>query len=189
MINLNIMAEKQPINLVWIDLEMTGLDPQFEKIIEIAIIITNYNLDIIATAPVLVIHQDDVILEKMDNWNKKVHAKTGLIDKVKVSVINEEQAQKIMLEFLKNFVPKGKSPMCGNSVHQDRRFLQKYMPELESYFHYRNIDVSTLKELCKLWNKKFYKKIIKQSAHQALDDIKESIEELKYYKENFLKTE
>lgn len=183
------MINKKSTNLIWIDLEMTGLNPSFERIIEIAMIITNSNLDIIATSEVIAIHQDDDILEKMDNWNKTVHNKTGLIEKVKKSIIKEFEAEKIMLDFLGKFVKKGLSPMCGNSVHQDRRFLQKYMPDLESYFHYRNIDVSTLKELCKLWNKKIYKGINKKSSHKALDDIQESIEEMKYYKNNFLKNE
>ena len=183
------MTYDKSTNLIWIDLEMTGLNPNFEKIIEIAMIITNSNLEIIAQSEVIAIKQEDNILERMDNWNKKVHTKTGLIERVKNSLITESQAERIMLNFLEQFVDKGISPMCGNSVHQDRRFLQKYMPLLESYFHYRNIDVSTLKELCKLWNKRIYKGITKKSAHKALDDIKESIEEMNYYRNNFLKIE
>lgn len=168
-------------------MEMTGLDPEKERIIEVAAIITEADLTFVAQGPVLVIHQSNELLDAMDKWNQSTHAKSGLIEKVKSSTLDEEQAQDLMLEFLNQHVPAGKSPMCGNTIGQDRRFMVKYMPRLESFFHYRNLDVSTLKELSLRWKPEVYKSFTKQSRHEALADIYESIEELKHYREHFIK--
>ena len=174
-------------NLIWIDMEMTGLSPENDRIIEVAIVITDSNLETVAEAPTLVVHQSDAMLDGMDNWNKSTHGRSGLIDKVKASTLDERAVELRMLDFLKLHVPKGISPMCGNSVCQDRRFMAKGMPDLEAYFHYRNLDVSTLKELCKRWRPELAKGLVKHGKHEALADIYESIEELKYYREHFLK--
>jgi oligoribonuclease len=176
-------------NLVWIDMEMTGLVPERDRIIEIAIVVTNANLETVAEAPVLVVHQPDAVLDAMDSWNKGTHGKSGLIDKVKQSTLTEEQAEAQMLAFLKLHVPATTSPMCGNSICQDRRFLARWMPALEAHFHYRNLDVSTLKELAKRWRPALLAGMVKHGKHEALADIYESIEELKYYREHFLKME
>ncbi|MDA8561498.1 oligoribonuclease [Gammaproteobacteria bacterium] len=173
-------------NLIWIDLEMTGLNPEIEKIIEIAIIITDSNLNIIAEAPVFAINQSDDLLNKMDSWNTKQHNASGLVTRVKESKTLEIDAEKAMIEFLKQYVRPGKSPMCGNTIYQDRKFLSKYMPELEKYFHYRLLDVSTLKELALRWAPEIYSGTQKNSKHLALEDIRDSINELKYYKDHFL---
>ena len=173
--------------LVWLDLEMTGLDPEKERIIEMAVVITEPDLTFVAEGPVLVIHQSDALLDAMDKWNQSTHGKSGLIDKVKASTITEQRAEEIMVAFIAEHVPEGKSPMCGNTIGQDRRFLQKYMPRLESFFHYRNLDVSTLKELSLRWKPEVYKSFVKHSRHEALADIYESIEELKHYREHFIK--
>jgi len=173
--------------LVWLDLEMTGLDPEKERIIEAAVVITEPDLTFVAEGPVLVIHQSDELLDAMDKWNTSTHGKTGLTDKVKASTLTEEQAEIQLLNFLSQYVPSGKSPLCGNTVGQDRRFLVKYMPRLEAFFHYRNLDVSTLKELALRWKPEVYKGFVKQSRHEALADIYESIEELKHYREHFIK--
>lgn len=174
-------------NLIWIDLEMTGLNPDKERIIEMAVIVTDSQLNILAEGPVFAIHQSDELLNAMDNWNTKQHNASGLVARVKASHINEAEAEKAMLDFLKQYVPEGKSPMCGNTVYQDRRFLTRYMPELEKYFHYRLLDVSTLKELALRWAPEVYNGLQKESKHLALDDIRESIEELKYYRAHLLK--
>ena len=174
--------------LVWLDMEMSGLDPEKEKILEIAMIITDGNLEIVAEGPVLVIHQSDAVLDAMDSWNKGTHGKSGLIDKVKASVMTDDAAQAICLDFIKQHLKPGASPMCGNTIHQDRRFMARYMPELEAYFHYRNIDVSTVKELCKRWQPQTAKQFVKQQAHTALADIIESIEELRFYRANFFRS-
>ena len=174
-------------NLIWIDMEMTGLAPDTDGIIEVAIVITDSALNTVAEAPVLVVHQTDAVLDGMDNWNKSTHAKSGLIDKVKASPLDARAVELRMLDFLKRHVPKGVSPMCGNSVCQDRRFMARGMPELETWFHYRNLDVSTLKELVKRWRPDLAKGMVKHGKHEALADIYESIEELKYYREHFLK--
>lgn len=175
-----------PDNLIWIDLEMTGLNPDKDRIIEIATIITDTKLNIVAEGPVFAIHQENDLLNGMDSWNTKQHNASGLVRRVKESDVTEEMAQAKTLEFLRQYVPPGKSPMCGNSVHQDRRFLYKYMPELERYFHYRLLDVSTLKVLALRWAPKIYNGLAKESKHLALDDIRESIEEMKYYRDNLL---
>lgn len=173
-------------NLIWIDLEMTGLNPDTDRIIEIAIIVTNENLDVVAESPTLAIYQPESILTQMDNWNVKHHTQSGLISRVQASNINEQQAEQIMLEFLNLYASPNKSPMCGNSICQDRRFLYRYMPQLEAFFHYRNLDVSTLKELAKRWSPSVHQSFKKKSKHIALEDIKDSIAELKHYREFFL---
>lgn len=172
-------------NLVWIDLEMTGLDPEKERIIEIATIVTDSALNIVAEGPVFAVHQSDALLGAMDGWNTKQHHSSGLVARVKASQVTEAEAEAATIAFLKQYVTPGKSPMCGNTVYQDRRFLTKYMPELEKFFHYRLLDVSTIKELALRWAPKIYGGVQKNSKHLALDDIKDSIEELKYYRANF----
>jgi oligoribonuclease len=174
-------------HLIWIDLEMTGLDPDRDLIIEIATVITDKDLNILAQGPVLAVHQSDAALAAMDDWNQKHHGESGLIDRVKASIINEAEAERLTIEFLKQWVPENTSPICGNSIGQDRRFLYRYMPKLEAYFHYRNIDVSTLKELAARWAPEVKNGFNKESTHQALDDIIESIEELRYYREHFIR--
>ena len=173
-------------NLIWIDLEMTGLYPETDRIIEIAVVVTDPQLQVRVEGPVFAIHQSDATLDAMDAWNKGTHGKSGLIDRVKASTVNEESAQEQVIEFLKSYVPAGKSPMCGNSICQDRRFLAKTMPKLEEFFHYRNLDVSTLKELAKRWKPDILAGFKKAQAHTALADIQESIDELVYYREHFL---
>ncbi|MDC8770974.1 oligoribonuclease [Roseateles albus] len=173
-------------NLIWIDLEMTGLYPDTDRIIEIAVVVTDANLNIKVEGPVFAIHQSDETLDKMDNWNKGTHGKSGLIDRVKASTITEDEAVAQTIAFLKQYVPAAKSPMCGNSICQDRRFLANYMPKLEAFFHYRNLDVSTLKELAKRWKPGIAAGFKKAQAHTALADIHESIDELAYYREHFL---
>ncbi|MCX7154306.1 MAG: oligoribonuclease [Betaproteobacteria bacterium] len=180
------MAQDQN-NLLWIDMEMTGLQPDSDRIIEIAIVVTDSALNTVAEAPVLVVHQADSVLDGMDAWNKGTHGKSGLIEKVKASRLAEAEAELQMVAFLNEYVPKQVSPMCGNSICQDRRFLARWMPALEGYFHYRNLDVSTLKELAKRWRPELSKGLTKHGKHEALADIYESIEELKYYREHFLK--
>ncbi len=178
---------KSDQNLVWLDCEMTGLDPEKERLIEIAIIVTGPDLTPRVEGPVLVIHQSDAQLDAMDAWNKGTHGRSGLIDKVKASTITEAQAEQQILDFLSKYVPRNGSPMCGNTISQDRRFLVKYMPKLEAFFHYRNLDVSTLKELAKRWRPEVYNAFKKQQAHTALADVHESIDELAYYREHFLR--
>lgn len=181
------LLKKSDLNLVWLDCEMTGLDPEKERIIEIAVIVTGPNLEPRIEGPVLVIHQEDAILNAMDAWNKGTHGKSGLIDKVKASTVTEAQAEAELIAFLSKYVPKGTSPMCGNSIGQDRRFLVKYMPKLEAFFHYRNVDVSTFKELARRWKPEVYSAFKKAQKHTALADVNESIEELAHYREHFLK--
>jgi oligoribonuclease len=186
----NIMpAEDKKQRLIWIDMEMTGLDPDNDRIIEIAAVVTEGNLDIVAEAPVLVVHQADSVLNGMDKWNKSTHGKSGLIDKVKASRMSEPDAEKKMLAFLKKQLPAQTSPMSGNSICQDRRFLARHMPKLEAFFHYRNLDVSTLKELAGRWRPAMKNGFQKANKHEALADIYESIEELKYYREHFIRLE
>jgi oligoribonuclease len=169
--------------LVWIDMEMSGLLPETDRILESAMIVTDGDLNIVAEGPVLVVHQEDAVLDRMDAWNKGTHSKSGLIDKVKASTLTEAEVEAECLAFLKQHVKSSISPMCGNTIHQDRRFMNRYMPKLEAYFHYRNIDVSTIKELCKRWQPEIAKGFSKQQAHTALADIIESVEELRYYRE------
>lgn len=175
------MAQDQN-NLVWIDMEMTGLVPDSDRVIEIAMVVTDAQLNVLAQGPVLVVHQPDEVLDGMDGWNKSTHAKSGLIEKVKASVLDEAATETLSIEFLKAYVPAGTSPMCGNSICQDRRFMARWLPRLEAYFHYRNLDVSTLKELVRRWKPEVAKGMVKHNKHEALADILESIEELKYYR-------
>ncbi|MCX7814653.1 MAG: oligoribonuclease [Tepidimonas ignava] len=174
-------------NLVWIDCEMTGLNPERDRLLEVAVVVTGPNLTPRIEGPVLVIHQDDAVLDAMDSWNKGTHGKSGLIDKVRASTMTEAEAETVLLDFIARYVPKGGSPMCGNSIGQDRRFLVKYMPRLEAFFHYRNLDVSTLKELAKRWRPEVYKAFQKQQRHTALADVHESIDELQHYRDHFLR--
>jgi oligoribonuclease len=177
---------KSDQNLIWLDCEMTGLDPEADRLIEIAVIVTGPDLTPRIEGPVLVIHQSDAQLDKMDAWNKGTHGRSGLIDKVKASTVTEAQAEQQVLEFVAKYAPKNSTPMCGNSISQDRRFLVKYMPKLEAFFHYRNIDVSTLKELAKRWRPDVYASFRKQQKHTALADVHESIDELAHYRAQFL---
>lgn len=174
-------------NLVWLDMEMTGLNPDGDRIIEMAMVVTNSALELVAESPSWVVHQSDEVLAGMDEWNQKTHGRSGLIDKVRASTTSEAEVEAAALEFLRKYSGKGHSPMCGNTIGQDRRFMARYMPELEAFFHYRNLDVSTLKELCKRWQPDIHKGFKKKGRHTALADIYESIDELKYYREHFLK--
>ncbi|MBD2815524.1 oligoribonuclease [Xenorhabdus sp. Flor] len=177
---------KSENNLIWIDLEMTGLDPERDRIIEIATIVTDSELNILAEGPVIAVHQSDEQLALMDDWNVRTHTASGLVERVKRSSFDEAEAEKMTIAFLEQWVPAGKSPICGNSIGQDRRFLFRYMPELEKYFHYRYLDVSTLKELTRRWKPELLAGLSKKNSHQALDDIRESIAELVYYREHFI---
>ena len=178
---------QDPNALVWIDLEMTGLNPDSDKIIEIATVITDSQLNLVAQGPVLAVHQPDSVLSAMDEWNTRTHGGSGLTQRVRESTLSEADAERLTLEFIQQFVPKNKSPLCGNSICQDRRFLARGMPNLESYLHYRNLDVSTLKELVRRWKPEIASGFDKKNTHKALDDILESIGELKYYREHFIK--
>lgn len=180
---------KSDQNLIWLDCEMTGLDPEIDRLIEIAVIVTGPVLQPRIEGPVLVIHQSDEQLDKMDAWNKGTHGRSGLIDKVKASTVTEAQAQQQILDFVARYAPKNSTPMCGNSISQDRRFLVRYMPKLEAFFHYRNVDVSTLKELAKRWRPDVYSSFRKQQKHTALADVHESIDEMAHYREHLLKLE
>ena len=174
-------------NLIWIDMEMSGLNPDTDRILEVAVVVTDSRLNTVAEGPVLVVHQPAAVLDVMDQWNKSTHAKTGLTEKVKAATLAEAEVEARVVAFLAEHVPPRMSPMCGNSVHQDRRFLARHMPALEAYFLYRNLDVSTLKELAKRWKPEIMAGLVKHGKHEALADIYESIEELKYYREHFLK--
>ncbi|HUS24890.1 MAG TPA: oligoribonuclease [Candidatus Binatia bacterium] len=176
-----------PANLIWIDLEMTGLVPEQHRIIEIATLVTNSQLELLAEGPVLAVYQPDDELAKMDEWNVRQHGQSGLVQRVRTSSVGEMQAERATIEFLEQWVPAGKSPMCGNSICQDRRFLARWMPALEKHFHYRNLDVSTLKELCQRWAPDVARGLTKESRHLALDDIRDSVAELRYYRQHFLK--
>lgn len=183
------MATKSAKNLIWIDLEMTGLKVEDDRIIEIATIITDSHLNVLEEGPVIAVHQNEERMKSMDAWNTEQHNKSGLVQRVLASHYDEQAAQQETIEFIKKYVPRGKSPMCGNSICQDRRFLYWYMPELCQYFHYRNLDVSTIKELCRRWTPDIAKKYKKESEHLALQDIRDSIDELKFYREHFIRPE
>ena len=176
-----------PTHLLWLDMEMTGLSPDTDRIIEVAIVVTDADLNTVAEGPVLVVHQPDEVMNAMDSWNKGTHGKSGLIDRVKASQLTEADAEAQMLEFVKQHVPPRTSPMCGNSICQDRRFMARSMPQLEAFFHYRNLDVSTLKELAKRWRPGLCETFKKSNKHEALADIYESIDELKFYREHFIR--
>ncbi|UCB55056.1 MAG: oligoribonuclease [Thiotrichales bacterium] len=180
------MPQQNPENLIWIDLEMTGLDPMEDRIIEIATVVTDKNLNILEEGPTLAVNQSDEMLEGMDEWCTTQHGKSGLTDRVRNSSISEATAEAVTLAFLEKYVPQGRSPMCGNSICQDRRFLARWMPELEEFFHYRNLDVSTLKELARRWSPEVCDGFEKESSHLAMDDIKDSIAELMYYRKTIL---
>lgn len=184
---VSMPARPNEYNLVWVDMEMTGLDPDTDRIIEVAVVVTDPELNVLAEGPVFAIHQPDEVLDRMDAWNKGTHGRSGLIDRVKASTVTETEAETALIAFLKHFVPSGKSPMCGNTICQDRRFMVRGMPKLEAFFHYRNLDVSTLKELCKRWKPEIASGFKKHQKHTALADIVESIEELRYYREHFIK--
>jgi oligoribonuclease len=179
-------AKPNELNLIWVDMEMTGLDPDRDRIIEVAVLVTDMELNVLAEGPVFAIHQPDQVLDMMDDWNKSTHGRSGLIDRVKASRVREIDAEAALLAFLKRYVPASKSPMCGNSICQDRRFMARSMPKLEAFFHYRNLDVSTLKELCRRWKPEVVKGFKKHQKHTAMADILESIEELRYYREHFI---
>ena len=181
-----VPARPNEFNLVWVDMEMTGLDPDTDRIIEVAVVVTDPHLNILAEGPVFAIHQSDEILDGMDAWNKGTHGRSGLIDRVRASTITEADAEVALVDFLRHFVPPGKSPMCGNTICQDRRFMARGMKKLEAFFHYRNLDVSTLKELCRRWKPELVSGFKKHQKHTALADILESIEELRYYRDHFI---
>ena len=181
------LLKKSDQNLVWLDCEMTGLDPEKERIIEIAVVVTGPQLTPRIEGPILAIHQSDELLDQMDKWNKNTHGRSGLIDRVRASTMTEDDAQTQLLAFLALYVPKGSTPMCGNTIGQDRRFLVRYMPKLEIFFHYRNVDVSTFKELAKRWRPEVYSAFKKRQSHTAMADVHESIDELEHYREHFLK--
>jgi len=172
--------------LLWVDMEMSGLSPESDRVLELAVVITDAELNVVAEGPVIVVHQDDSVLEKMDSWNRSTHARSGLISRVRESRVDEAAAQRQMLEWVARYVPAGRSPMCGNSICQDRRFMARWMPQLEAFFHYRNLDVSTLKELARRWKPEVFRSFEKKSRHEALADIYESIEELKHYRARWL---
>jgi len=179
--------KKSENNLIWVDMEMTGLLPDTDRILEVAVVVTDPDLVVRVEGPVFAIHQTDALLDGMDAWNKGTHGRSGLIEKVKASTVDEAAAEKELMHFISRYIPKNGSPMCGNTIGQDRRFLVKYMPKLEAYFHYRNLDVSTLKELAKRWKPSAYNGFKKQQAHTALADVHESIEELAHYRDTFLR--
>jgi oligoribonuclease len=185
---MNTQAQPHALNLIWIDLEMTGLVPEEHRIIEIATLVTDTQLNLLAEGPVIAVHQPEHELAKMDDWNVRQHGGSGLTQRVRDSRVSEAEAEQITLEFLRQWVPASKSPICGNSICQDRRFLARWMPQLERHFHYRNLDVSTLKELCQRWSPDIAKQFSKSSSHLALDDIRDSLAELRFYRENFIRS-
>ncbi|MGL6069686.1 oligoribonuclease [Craterilacuibacter sp.] len=178
---------QDPNKLIWLDMEMTGLEPDTDRIIEVAMIVTDSQLNILDQSPVYVVHQSDAVMNGMDEWNTKTHGRTGLTERVRVSTLSEAEVETALLAFMQEHVAERVTPMCGNSIGQDRRFMARWMPKLEAYFHYRNLDVSTLKELCKRWKPDVYKGVVKKGKHEALADIIESIEELRYYRANFIR--
>jgi oligoribonuclease len=173
-------------NLVWVDMEMSGLNPDTDRVLEIAVVVTDAQLEVLAEGPVVVVHQSDRVLAAMDSWNTATHGRSGLTEKVRASRVDEVEAQRRVIEFLQAFAPPGKSPMCGNSICQDRRFMARWLPQLEAYFHYRNLDVSTLKELARRWKPEVYRAFDKKSRHEALADIYESIDEMRHYRQFFI---
>ena len=175
-------------NLIWVDMEMSGLNPVTDRVLEVAVVVTDTHLNTLGEGPVMVVRQPESVLEAMDSWNRSAHAKSGLIERVKASPLSEADVEERLVEFLQEYVPPGVSPMCGNSVHQDRRFMVSYLPRLEAFFHYRNLDVSTIKELARRWRPDLMDTMKKESSHKALDDIRESIKELQHYREHFFKT-
>ncbi len=179
---------RSEFNLIWLDMEMTGLEPQTDRIIEVAVVVTDSDLKVAIEGPILAIQQSDATLDLMDDWNKNTHGRSGLIERVRASTVDEASASAQLQAFLAQYVPAGKSPMCGNSICQDRRFMARWMPEFETFFHYRNLDVSTLKELCRRWEPTIYKGFQKRAMHTAMADIHESIDELKYYRQHFIRT-
>ena len=185
--SVSAQPQQNQNHLIWLDMEMSGLDPEVCRVLEVAVVITDKNLNTVAEGPVLVIHQADAVLDAMDSWNKNTHGRSGLIDKVKASTLTEDHASAQLIEFLAHHIPKGVSPLCGNSVHQDRRFMVRYMATFEAYFHYRNLDVSTLKELAARWAPEVKKSFVKKTMHTALADVYESIDELKHYRDHFIK--
>ncbi|MDR0996045.1 MAG: oligoribonuclease [Zoogloeaceae bacterium] len=178
---------RDAMNLIWLDMEMTGLDPEHDKILELAIVATDTQLNILGESPSWVVHQSDATLAAMDDWNQKTHGRSGLVERVKLSTLDEQQVEQAALAFVEQFAPAQASPMCGNTIGQDRRFMARHMPTLEAWFHYRNLDVSTLKELCKRWTPEVYKGFQKKGAHTAMADVLESIDELKFYRQNFIR--
>ena len=178
---------QNPLNLCWLDMEMTGLNPETDKIIEVAMIITDADLNVLAQSEVFAVHQSDEVLNAMDEWNTATHGRTGLTERVRASYYTEAEVEQKLLGFMAAWIPEKATPMCGNTIHQDRRFMVKYMPRLEAYFHYRNLDVSTLKELARRWKPEILDGFTKQGTHQAMDDIRESVAELAYYREHFIK--
>lgn len=182
-----MLMAKNDTHLVWIDMEMSGLDPDKDRILEVALVVTDKDLNLVEEGPVLVVHQPDAVLDGMDSWNKGTHGKSGLIDKVKASTLTEAAVEEAMIAFMKQHISARTSPMCGNSICQDRRFLARHLPQMEAYFHYRNLDVSTFKELAKRWKPQIMDGFKKANLHTALSDILESIEELKYYREHFIR--
>lgn len=178
---------QDPNKLIWLDMEMTGLEPDSDRIIEVAMVVTDSQLNVLDQSEVYVVHQSDAVMNGMDEWNTKTHGRTGLTERVRASTLSEAEVEAALLAFMQQHVAERVTPMCGNSIGQDRRFMARWMPKLEAYFHYRNLDVSTLKELCKRWKPDVYKGVVKKGKHEALADIMESIEELRYYRENFIR--
>jgi len=174
-------------NLIWVDMEMSGLNPDTDRVLEIAVVITDSQLEVLAEGPVVVVRQSDRVLESMDSWNTATHARSGLTERVRASVVDESSAERQLIDFLETLVPAGKSPMCGNSICQDRRFMARWLPRLEAFFHYRNVDVSTLKELARRWRPEVYRTFDKKSRHEALADIYESIDEMRHYRQHFIR--
>jgi len=174
-------------NLIWVDMEMSGLNPDTDRVLEIAVVITDSQLEVLAEGPVVVVRQSDRVLESMDSWNTATHARSGLTERVRASVVDESSAERQLIDFLETLVPAGRSPMCGNSICQDRRFMARWLPRLEAFFHYRNVDVSTLKELARRWRPEVYRTFDKKSRHEALADIYESIDEMRHYRQHFIR--